>query len=170
MPGNHSPLVSLMKIIHQSDVPTEHRISPKGTFELHRQHISLALGGIKDVGPWGGGHPFDVELTRIPAGKRGYPYHSHAAQTEQYVILAGSGRVRDGAGEWHAIRAGDHFIAGPGEAHQIHNDSDADLVYLVIADHHRADITTYPGTDKRQAKPEYRVFRMEPADYYEGEE
>lgn len=86
MPGNHSPLISLMKIIHQSDVPTEHRISPKGSFELHRQHISLALGGIKDVGPWGGGHPFDVELTRIPAGKRGYPYHSHAAQTEQYVI------------------------------------------------------------------------------------
>ena len=40
-----------MKIIHHSDVPTEHRISPKGTFELHRQHVSLALGeGVRGLG------------------------------------------------------------------------------------------------------------------------
>lgn len=42
--------------------------SPKGRFHLFRHHISLALDGKKDAGIWGGGHPFDLELTRVPAG------------------------------------------------------------------------------------------------------
>jgi uncharacterized cupin superfamily protein len=68
------------------------------------------------------------------------------------------------------IKPGDHFVFLPGEAHQITNDSSADLEYLVIADNHRADVTTYPKTGKRQIKPEMRCIRPEPADYYEGEE
>ena len=78
--------------------------------------------------------------------------------------------LRGGSGRDEAIKAGDHFICHPGTAHQIVNDSTGDLVYYVIADQHRADITTYPRTDKRQIKPEYRYFRIEDADYYEGEE
>jgi len=68
------------------------------------------------------------------------------------------------------IRAGDHVIVPPGEAHQIVNDSAADLKYYVIADHPRADVTTYPKTGKRQIKPELRYVRMEDVGYYDGEE
>lgn len=159
-----------MRLINQSAVPLEKRKSPKGVYELTRQHISLALGGLKDVGEWGGGHPFDVERVTLPAGKKNFPLHAHAAQTEYYIILSGTGRALDGSGQPHPLRAGDHLICRPGEAHQIINDSGGDLEYLVIADHHRSDVTTYPGTGKRMIKPEYRVIRLADADYYEGEE
>jgi uncharacterized cupin superfamily protein len=159
-----------MHIVNESQVQEEHRISPKGTYEILRKHISLALGGVKDVGPWGGGHPFDVELARIPRGKKNFPLHSHAAQTEYYIIVSGSGSLLHGEGSSHPVKAGDHIILSPGEAHELVNDSDRDLVYFVLADHHRADITSYPHTGKRQIKPEYRVVRLSEADYYEGEE
>lgn len=51
-------------------VPVEHRRSPKGTYEIYRQHVSLALGGVKDAGAWNGGHPFDVERFVLPPGKK----------------------------------------------------------------------------------------------------
>jgi uncharacterized cupin superfamily protein len=148
----------------------EKRKSPQGVYELNRQHISLALGGVKDQGPWGGGHPFDVERVVLLAGKKNFPYHAHAAQTEYYIVLSGRGQVIDEAGHAGPIKAGDHFIVHPGEAHQIINESDRDLEYLVIADHHRADVTSYPQTGKRMIKPENRCIRASEADYYEGEE
>ena len=58
----------------------------------------------------------------------------------------------------------------PGEAHQIENDGSTALDFYVISDHHRADVTTYPRTGKRQIKPEYRVVTVEDAGYYDGEE
>jgi uncharacterized cupin superfamily protein len=159
-----------MHIINESQVAEEHRTSPKGTYEIFRKHISLVLGGVKDVGSWGGGHPFDMELARIPPGKKNFPLHSHAAQTEYYIIISGSGLLLHGEGASRAVKAGDHIILSPGEAHELSNNSDRDLVYFVLADHHRADVTTYPHTGKRQIKPEYRVVRLSDADYYEGEE
>jgi len=159
-----------MRTINESQVKEEHRTSPKGAYEIFRKHISLALGGVKDVGPWGGGHPFDVELVKIPAGKKNYPLHSHAAQTEYYIIISGSGVLVHGEGASQPVKAGDHVILSPGEAHELVNNSKQDLVYFVLADHHRADVTSYPHTGKRQIKPEYRCVRVTEADYYEGEE
>ena len=159
-----------MHLINESEVAVESRKSPGGVFEILRRHVSLALGGVKDVGAWGGGHPFDIELAIIPPGKKGYPYHAHAAQTEYYIIVSGSGQVVDGKGSVVPLRAGDHFIVLPGEAHQVFNDSNIELRYFVIADHHRADVTTYPKTGKRQIKPEMRCVQVEDVDYYLGEE
>ncbi len=99
-----------MRLVNESSVEVVHFVSPKATYEVFRKHMSLALGGIKNIGDWGGGHPFDIELARIPPGKKGYPYHSHAAQTEYYAILNGSGMIIDGAGTSIDIKAGDHFI------------------------------------------------------------
>ena len=109
-------------------------------------------------------------MATIPPGKTGYPLHSHAAQTEHYIILHGSGLLRGADGAEQPITAGDHFICHPGEAHQLFNNSSADLTYYVIADHHRADVTTYANSGKCQIKPEYRCFRVEDVDYYDGEE
>jgi uncharacterized cupin superfamily protein len=159
-----------MRTVNQDSVPEERRISPKGVFEIYRRHVSLAIGGIKDTGSWGGGHPFDIELARIPPGKKNYPYHSHAAQTEYYIVLSGVGIMIDGENNRVSIKAGDHIIVPPGEAHQIINESSADLVYYVLADHHRADVTTYPRTTKRMIKPELRVVMLQEVDYYQDEE
>jgi uncharacterized cupin superfamily protein len=159
-----------MRKINIAEVPAEHRRSPKGRFELSRQHVSIALGAEKDAGPWAGGHPFDVELTTLPPGKANYPLHSHAAQTEYYIVISGTGVLRNDDGTEAPLRAGDHIICHPGEAHQIEASPTEALVYYVIADHHRADITTYPRTGKRQLKPEYRIVTTSDADYYADEE
>jgi uncharacterized cupin superfamily protein len=159
-----------MRKVNIRDVPEQHRLSPKGKFELRRKHVSLALGGTKDVGPWGGGHPFDIELTCLPPGKSNFPLHSHAAQTEHYVILSGSGVMTDANGAAVKVEAGDHVICHPGEAHQLTNDGAEDLTYYIISDHHRADVCSYPNTGKRYLKPEDLVIGISEVDYYEGEE
>jgi uncharacterized cupin superfamily protein len=159
-----------MRKINLSEVPTEHRSSPQGRYGLQRQHVSLALGGVKDKGVWGGGHPFDIELTTLLPGKRNYPLHSHAAQWEHYIILSGNGVMHSDSGLILTVGPGDHLICPPGDAHQMENTGTEPLVYYVIADHHPADVTTYPNTGKRQLKPEYLVVKVSEAEYYSDEE
>ncbi len=55
-------------------------------------------------------------------------------------------------------------------AAQIENNGTEPLPYYVIADHHPAEVATYPKTGKRYLRPEYRVVTVEDVDYYEGEE
>ena len=159
-----------MKIKQEAGSEEEHRTSPKGRFEIYRRHMSIALGGKKDVGTWGGGFPFDVELARIPAGKINYPLHAHAAQWEYYIVLSGAGTIVDSEGRNHDIGKGSHVVCPPNEAHQIKNTGDEDLTYYIVSDHHPADVITYPKTGKRLIKPEYRVLSLNDIDYYEGEE
>ena len=159
-----------MKKINASDIPRADFKSPKGIFELKRQHLSLALGGVKDQGTFGGGHPFDVELSELPPGKKNYPLHAHAAQWEYYIFLSGSGVMWNESDEPTEVIAGDHLICPPGDAHQLENTGDTPLQYFVIADHHPADVTRYPKTGKRHIKPEFRVVQTEDVDYFEGEE
>ncbi len=159
-----------MRKIHLSAVPIEHRQSPKGRFELERQHVSLALGGLKDKGPWAGGHPFDIELTKLAPGKVNFPMHSHAAQTEYYIILSGTGLLRGEHDRQERLVAGDHLICHPGDAHQIENDGNEPLIFYVISDHHPADVGTYTRTGKRWLSPERRVVVVEDTDYYAEEE
>jgi len=159
-----------MNRTNEAAVVPEYTKSPGASFQVTRCHMSVALGGKRDIGPWGGGHPFDVELAIIPAGKKNYPYHSHAAQTEYYIIVSGAGVFVDEGGQEHAIRVGDHIIVHPGQAHQMINTSSEELRYYVIADNHRSDVATYPKTGKRHIKPEMRCIRVEDVDYYQGEE
>ena len=143
--------------------------SPKGKFQLFRRHISLAMGAKKDTGTWGGGHPFDLELTRLPPGKTNWPYHAHAAQWEMYIVLSGRGQLRTSEGKSEIV-PGDCFIHPPGEPHQIHNTGTEDLVYYVIADNPRCDTGNYPDTGKWFAKPQRKCFEITEVDYYKGEE
>ena len=143
--------------------------SPKGKYHIFRRHISLAMGGKKDTGTWGGGHPFDLELTRIPPGATNWPHHAHSAQWELYIILSGCGRVRTPEG-WQNIGPGDSFIHPPGEPHQIHNNGTEDLLYYVVADNPQADIGTYPDSGKWFAKPQRKTFEIVEVNYYKGEE
>lgn len=159
---------------------TESR-SPTGKYHSFAKDISLALGGIKDTGAWGGGHPFDLQQRRVPPGASVCPLHSHTAQWELFVILAGTATVRTSrpvaasASEWtpsitHAVRAGDAFVQPPGTAHQITNTGAEDLVFFVIADNLPVDSTYYPDSGKWQLKPQRKLFRMTDTGYYEGEE
>jgi uncharacterized cupin superfamily protein len=159
-----------MKIAKLSSLPERRVSSPKGKYQIVRQSISQALGGIKDVGTWGGGHPFEVEQVRVAPGAANFPFHAHAAQWEIYLFVSGQGEVRGPAGV-SEIQAGDSVVFRPGEAHQIRNTGNADLVYLVIADQPQADVVTYPDTPGKWAiKPNPKCFTMNEASYYEIED
>ncbi len=158
-----------MQKVHLDSIREDDVKSPRGRYHLYRRNVSIPLGGKKDIGTWGGGHPFDLEWVRIPPGAANFPFHIHAAQWELYAFLEGHGEVR-GPDETVTVKAGDHVLFPPGAGHQIRNTGTADLVYYVIADHHPAEVTTYPETDKRGIKPDGKIFEMKEVPYYGPED
>jgi uncharacterized cupin superfamily protein len=159
-----------MPRINLEELPWTEQRSPKGKYCVLRKPISLALGGKKDVGTFGGGHPFDVELIRVPPGAINWPYHAHSAQWELYLVVAGQGEVRTPEGRF-PVRPGDCLLHPPGEAHQIQNTAETeDLLYYVVADHSPADVTEYPDSGKYGIKPQRKTFVMQEIDYFLGEE
>jgi uncharacterized cupin superfamily protein len=99
------------------------------------------LIGAKDLG-----YSYDV----VPPGKRSCPFHSHRGEEEMFFIVKGTGTLRYGA-ETRKIRAGDVIACptgGPETAHQIVNDSDAELAYLSISTRLPVEICEYPDSKK----------------------
>ncbi len=144
--------------------------SPKGKFEGAGKQISEALGRDPSSTDLLERHPFDVEICRIPPGKTPYPYHSHSAQWEFYLVIAGEGSVRDQEGT-SPIQTGDAFIFRPGQPHQIINDSTEDLLLYVVADNPIGESNFFPDSGKWVVRsPERRVLRSDPLDYFDGEE
>ncbi len=158
-----------MRRIHIHDLPWTEKQSPKRKFRRSYKMISAALGSKPDVGPWGGGWPFEIDLFSVPPGAINYPFHSHSAQWEFYLVQSGSGRVRTPAG-MEEIRAGDAFVTPPGEAHSVTNTGDVDLVFLVIADNPIGDECHYPDSGKWATMLVEKTFRPVQVDYYDGEE
>ncbi|BCU79093.1 cupin domain-containing protein [Luteolibacter sp. LG18] len=143
--------------------------SPLGKFHVFRRHLSEALGAPRDAGVANGGHPFDVEMVKLPPGATNCPFHAHAAQWEFYLVLSGSGSIRHGDTAT-PVAAGDSFVCPPGEAHHLTNTGTEDLLYYVIADNPPADVIHYPDTGKWHVKPLRKSFVMQEVDYYQGEE
>ena len=99
------------------------------------------LVGAKDLGS-----SYDV----MPPGKRSCPFHSHRAEEEMFFIVSGEGLLRYGS-ETRRIRAGDVIccpVGGPETAHQIVNDSNADLAFLSISTMTDPEICEYPDSGK----------------------
>ena len=127
------------------------------------------LVGAKDLG-----YSYDV----VPPGKRSCPFHSHHAEEEMFFIVRGEGTLRYGK-ETRRIRAGDFICCPTGgaeTAHQIVNDSGADLAYISVSTMMPAEVCEYPDSGKigafGSASPT-RVRHMTEAsaavDYWKGE-
>ena len=155
--------------INQESVPWEEERSPAGKFHKFRRHLTRFLGYAKDKGAHEDGMPYDIELTRVPAGSINFPYHEHANLWESYIILEGAGILRTENGE-RKIGKGEVVVCPPGMAHQIRNDGDTDLLYYVIADNSGCDLFYYPDSDKYGMKPDFKFFKISKADYFDGEE
>ncbi len=140
------------------------------------RHISLgALLGAQKLG---------YRMTALPPGKRAWPFHSHHANEEMFFVLAGRGRLRLGSAEF-PIRAGDVVCCRAGgaeRAHQIINDSDAELRYLAVSTMLEPDVIEYPDSGKfaafagaapggaKQARTFEACVRFGDAvDYWDGE-
>ena len=87
-----------MKKINLATVPVDETKSPKGRFRLFRQDISAAIRAGNGEKSRSAACPFEVELVRLPPRAVNWPYHSHSAQWEFYMIVAGRGQVRTPAG------------------------------------------------------------------------
>src|SRR5256714_15085683 len=96
-----------MRKVNLKDIPEQERKSPKGKFHRFMKNISVSLGREPESLDLMKRHPFDLALVRIPKGKFLCPYHSHAAESELYLVVSGRGTVRDKNGS---------TILGAGEA------------------------------------------------------
>ena len=158
-------------ILNIADVPLQPRppqFAPSGAaaerFEARVGQIATKVGAQK----------LGYNLTAVPPGKRGFPFHSHRVQEEMFFILEGTGEVRIGA-EKFAIRAGDIIACptgGPETAHQIINTGKTELKYLSISTKSPAEICEYPDSGKIAGFGDGMrfVFRAgEQAGYWDGE-
>lgn len=57
--------------------------------------------------------------------------HRHAKQTELYVVLAGTGRMRIGDNV-HSLEPRSSVLVEPAEVRQLFNDTDEDALWLVV--------------------------------------
>jgi len=102
------------------------------------------------IGPLLGARDLGYSYDVVPPGKRSCPFHSHRGEEEMFFILRGKGQLRYGK-ETRPIRAGDVICCptgGPETAHQIVNDSDAELAYLSVSTMHPAEVCEYPDSNK----------------------
>jgi uncharacterized cupin superfamily protein len=158
-----------MRRIQISDLPEIEQRSPTGQFRSFSRNISQALGGIANTGPWGGGHPFDLQLRRIPPGAAICPYHLHLAQWELFVVQRGTGTVRTPDGRF-MVKTGEVFFHPPGTPHQLSNSGSDDLEILIVADNPPLDGCHYPDSDKWGLRPPGKFFRIQEVHYFEGED
>ena len=159
-----------MKKVNTNELDELTWSSPKGNFCGSGLEISEALGREPTSTDLLKRHPFDVEILRVPPGKRPYVYHSHSAQWEFYHVISGSGAVRHEDGVT-AIVPGDAFIFEPGRPHQLINDGAEPLVMYVVADNPIGESCHYPDSDKwGVSSPQSRRLRSAPLDYFDGEE
>ena len=158
-----------MRHTHIPSLPWEEIHSPTRKFHSFYRNITVALGGPRNVGTWGGGHPFDVQIRRIPAGASVCPFHLHFGQWELFVVQSGEGMVRTSEGSF-PVNAGDVFIHPPGAPHKLTNSGSVDLEVLIFADNPPLDACYYPDSDKWALRPPGKFFRMTEVGYFDGEE
>ena len=159
-----------MQKVNTNDLAELTWSSPKGKFVGAGKQVSEALGRKPASTDLNERHPFDVEISRIPAGKLAFPYHSHSAQWEFYHVISGTGIVRHKDGST-PIEVGDAFIFKPDEPHQLENNGAEDLVFYVVADNPIGESCHYPDSNKWLVRsPERRLLRSENLDYFDGEE
>ena len=127
------------RVLNLDELKLDHFVKGE-KFECNSVRIGPLLGA-KDLG-----YSYDV----VPPGKRSCPFHSHRGEEEMFFIVRGTGLLRYG-NETRKVRAGDVICCptgGPETAHQIVNDSDAELAYLSVSTMLPAEICEYPDSHK----------------------
>ena len=162
-----------MRKVNLNNIKEEAWQSPGEKYAACFKGISEALGRDPNSLDLTKRHPFDLELTRLPPGKPNFPYHSHSAQRELYLVVNGKGSVRYDTGTTEVV-AGDAFIFAPNEPHQIANSGEEDLVYYVIADNPIGESAYFPDSRKwkvnRRSASDRIVLKGKETDYFDGEE
>ncbi len=102
------------------------------------------------LGPVFGLTKIGCNVTQVAPGRSAYPFHSHRANDELFLVLAGSGELRLGAVR-HVVRAGDLIgcpAGGPETAHQLVNTGNEPLRYLAVSTQIDPEVCEYPDSGK----------------------
>lgn len=147
----------MKNVVNVDELQLEHGSSGE-KFEWRSARIGPRVGA-RDLG-----YSYDV----VPPGKRACPFHSHRGEEEMFFIVKGNGTLRYG-NETRPVRAGDFICCptgGPETAHQIVNDSDAELAYISVSTMAPVEICEYPDSRKIGAFADgaVRYRYMTPAD------
>lgn len=103
----------------------------------------------KSLGDEVGLERLGFHLVSIDPGQYSTEYHAHVWEEEAVYILSGQGTATLGH-EKQAVGPGD-FIGYPtnGVAHDLYNDGDEPLVYLMVGQRLDHDVCDYPRKGKR---------------------
>lgn len=54
--------------LHLDSISWEEQHSPTKKFQSYCRKVSIAVGGLRNTGTWRVGHPFDLQIRRLPPG------------------------------------------------------------------------------------------------------
>lgn len=158
-----------MKKINLDVVPVQESHSPKGRFRQYTQDLLSAMRQTNGDRMSGVRFPFEIKMVRLPSRAANGPYRSHSARWVYYQIISGRGVVRTPAGTVE-VREGDCVMHPPGEAHQLLNTGAVDLLYSFITDNPPSDACYFPDSNKWSLPGHAKPVRVQPAEFYDGEE
>ncbi len=133
----------------------------------------------------GGATQVMVNRDRLPPGAKTSPLHWHTHDEELVFVLRGTPtlrQLRGGEGapvpDWESgteervgLQVGDVVAFGPHRpvAHQLLNESDEDVVLLVVGTNDPADVCVLPETGRVYVRGLDRADVLRPTGYFEGE-
>jgi uncharacterized cupin superfamily protein len=125
---------------------------------------------VRPLGRLLGAQTTGMSLVELEPGARSYPFHCHSAEEELFVVLDGDGTLRLGD-ERHELRRGSIVSrpAGTGIAHQFIA-GDGGMHVLAYSDIEPNDLAFYPDSSKVKLRGLNVVLRVEPVDYWDGED
>ena len=141
--------------------------------ELER--VGATIGRrVRDLGRAAGSRRTGLRRSHVLPGMLGSPPHCHSAEEEILVVLEGGGDLllwEPGGVTEHALRAGSVVTrrAGTGVAHAFRG-GDAGLTLLLYGTRDTNDICFYPRSGKVLLRGVGLAGRLEPLDYWEGED
>ncbi|MDA7915698.1 hypothetical protein N9B94_00515 [Verrucomicrobia bacterium] len=116
------------------------------------------------------GHPFEVDILRIPSDKKSYPYHSHRAQWEYFHVIPEFSQVSP-EGKLGDMERGNAFPFKIGDAYRIIYNSDLNLPLMpMLTIQLERDVTIQIVARDRCVRPANQLIRSEKMDHYNGEE
>ena len=128
------------------------------------------------LGPKIGAEKLGATVYELPPGAKSFPYHYEYPEEEWLICLSGSPTLRTPEGE-RQLEPGEVvcFPTGPSGAHQVRNDTDAPVRFLIISTMTYPAVAFYPDSGKVLVVPAPGIegrglFRVADAvDYWDGE-
>ena len=137
-------------------IPEPQRRAPGCRGHTIQKNISETTGAAE------GGHPFDVDLVRLPAGAKDFPFYTHYVQWEMYIFLSGTGEL-EVPEQTIAVGPGEAVIFPPGVPLAIKNTGTLDLVFYLVADQSPTAVMCKPEQGHWFINPQHKGSIMSDA-------